>query len=86
MPRKLRIKEVGTCQVTDFRHKSFTMSCPRLALWYLIKVENSKEVCPGEDIPNMFFLGSHFDYGISRGPFRSSYDLLAAYLEFLVYD
>lgn len=36
--------------------------------------EDSQEVCPGEVITNMFFWGSHFDYDIARGPFRSSHD------------
>ncbi|UKZ93416.1 uncharacterized protein TrAFT101_008330 [Trichoderma asperellum] len=34
----------------------------------------------------MFFWGSHFDYDITRGPFRSSHDWLTAYLEFIVQD
>ncbi|KAL7919795.1 phosphotransferase enzyme family domain-containing protein [Trichoderma austrokoningii] len=42
--------------------------------------------CPGEVISSMFFWGNHFDYDIARGPFRSSHDWLAAYLEFLVQD
>lgn len=41
---------------------------------------------PGEMVSGMFFWGSHFDYDIARGPFRSSHDWLAAYLEIVVQD
>ncbi|RFU73333.1 kinase [Trichoderma arundinaceum] len=41
---------------------------------------------PGEVVSNMFFWGSHFDYDIARGPYRSSHDWLAAYLDFVIQD
>jgi hypothetical protein len=34
----------------------------------------------------MYFWGSHFDYDIARGPFRSSYDWLSSYLDIIVKD
>lgn len=46
---------------------------------------NSNEQ-PGEMVSIMFFTDSHFNYDISRGPFRTSYDWLAAYLDFIGMD
>jgi hypothetical protein len=50
------------------------------------KEESDEEERLGEVVSGMFFWGSHFDYDIPRGPFRSSHDWLAAYLEFVIQD
>lgn len=73
-------------QVADLQAQIFHHEFSQIGTLVADESENSQEVCPGEVISNMFFWGSHFDYEIARGPFRSSHDWLAAYLEFLVQD
>lgn len=41
---------------------------------------------PGEMVSRFFFRGSHFDYDVARGPFRSTYNWLASYLEIIIKD
>lgn len=73
-------------QVADFQAQIFQHEFSEIGTLVADESGNSQEECPGEVISNMFFWGSHFDYDIARGPFRSSHDWLAAYLEFLVQD
>lgn len=42
--------------------------------------KDSKHVARGLLVSPEFFMGDHLDYGIPRGPFRSSYDWLSAQL------
>ncbi|KAM0450946.1 hypothetical protein ACHAO4_006338 [Trichoderma viride] len=73
-------------QVVDLQAQIFRHEFNDIGTLVVDESENSQEVCPGEVISSMFFWGGHFDYDIARGPFRSSHDWLAAYLEFLVQD
>ncbi|KAM0354878.1 hypothetical protein ACHAPU_000714 [Fusarium lateritium] len=50
-----------------------------------LKVTNSQPV-PGRISSIMFFLGSHFDYDIPRGPFSSSHDWLHSYISIIFQD
>ncbi|KAK6452980.1 hypothetical protein FP744_10009231 [Trichoderma asperellum] len=73
-------------QVAEFQAQIFRHEFSEIGTLILGKGESSQEERPGEVISNMFFWDSHFDYDITRGPFRSSHDWLAAYLEFIVQD
>ncbi|KAL4901747.1 hypothetical protein BDW74DRAFT_181462 [Aspergillus multicolor] len=41
---------------------------------------------PGELVSTAFFAGSYFDFEIPRGPFRSTHDWLASYLQIVIAD
>ena len=43
-----------------------------------------QEERPGEMVFPAFFMGEHYDWDISRGPFRSSHDLLFSYPQAVV--
>lgn len=82
MPQKVAlVQQMGELQAQIFRHEF-----SEIGTLVVGESEDNQEACPGEVISNMFFWGSHFDYDIARGPFRSSHDWLAAYLGFLVQD
>ncbi|KAF5017715.1 hypothetical protein F66182_10334 [Fusarium sp. NRRL 66182] len=48
--------------------------------------QNYQEEQPGKMVSRFYFWGNHFDYDVARGPFRSTYDWLASYLEIIVND
>ncbi|RAO71251.1 uncharacterized protein BHQ10_007263 [Talaromyces amestolkiae] len=48
--------------------------------------QNHQEEQPGEMVSKFYFWGNHFDYDVARGPFRSTYDWLASYLEIIIKD
>jgi hypothetical protein len=41
---------------------------------------------PGRIVSRMFFWGTHFDYDIARGPFRSSHDWLQSFISIIIQD
>jgi aminoglycoside phosphotransferase (APT) family kinase protein len=41
---------------------------------------------PGEMVSGFFFWGNHFDYDVTRGPFRSSHDWLVSYIDIIIKD
>ncbi|KAF6822782.1 hypothetical protein CPLU01_11822 [Colletotrichum plurivorum] len=43
-------------------------------------------VAPGEIVSLQFFWGEHYDYDVSRGPFRSSHDWLHSFLQVVVLE
>lgn len=43
-------------------------------------------VAPGEVVSLQFFWGEHYDYNVSRGPFRSSHDWLHSFLQVVVLE
>ncbi|KAF5667191.1 altered inheritance of mitochondria mitochondrial [Fusarium heterosporum] len=48
-----------------------------------LKIQNSQPV-PDRKSSMMLFWGSHFDFDIPRGPFRSSYDWLQSYVSIII--
>ncbi|KAL6897566.1 phosphotransferase enzyme family domain-containing protein [Trichoderma evansii] len=79
MPQKIALVR----QVAEFQAQIFRHEFSEIGTLVGGKGESNQEERPGEVISNMFFWGSHYDYDVTRGPFRSSHDWLAAYLEFI---
>lgn len=48
--------------------------------------EKSQKEQPGEMVSGFFFWGNHFDYNVTRGSFRSSYDWLVSYIDIIIRD
>lgn len=71
-------------QVAEFQAQIFRCEFSEIGTLIVGEDESNQEERPGEVISNMFFWGSHFDYDIGRGPFRSSHNWLAAYVEFII--
>jgi aminoglycoside phosphotransferase (APT) family kinase protein len=48
--------------------------------------ETPQKEQPGEMVSGSFFWGNHFDFEVNRGPFRSSHDWLASYIDIIIKD
>lgn len=48
--------------------------------------QNHNKEEPGELVSMFYFWGKHFDYEVARGPFYSTHDWLASYLEIIIKD
>ena len=74
-------------QIADFQNQLFRRSVKDTKFHCIgtLTDDNTSEsdIChpkPGRLVSLIFFWGDHFEYDIPRGPFRSSYDWLSAYL------
>lgn len=48
--------------------------------------QQNRQEQPGEMVSRFYFWGNHFDYDVACGPFRSTHDWLASYLEIIIKD
>ncbi|GAM38211.1 hypothetical protein TCE0_033f08759 [Talaromyces pinophilus] len=48
--------------------------------------QGSQNEQPGEIVSRFYFWGDHFDYDVARGPFHSTHEWLASYLEIIIND
>ncbi|QGA20472.1 hypothetical protein EYB26_008176 [Talaromyces marneffei] len=85
---KLRIEKSEACDVSFYAAGAFNKL-------YLIQMNHqqllirvSLPVHPQKQDPGRSHdaTGNHFDYDVARGPFRSTYDWLASYLEIIIKD
>lgn len=73
-------------RVAELQAKIFRCSFSGIGTLTLGEHELHQKERPGNFVSGFFFWGNHFDYDIARGPFRSSHDWLASYLEIIIKD
>ncbi|CRG87011.1 hypothetical protein PISL3812_04024 [Talaromyces islandicus] len=81
LPKVALVQRMASIQA-QFAHHTFN----GISTLTINDEEKPQKVQPGEMVSGFFFWGNHFDYDVTRGPFRSTHDWLISYIDIIIKD